>query len=91
MSWGFVSPCGRLFSGRERLDKGPAKSQRQECLDARNILEIQELDKNRFTCTANCEGRTINYQVMKKNNVDVAPARRSTGTSTSQGTVVSDW
>jgi hypothetical protein len=73
------------------LRKGPAKSQRQEHLDARNHLEIQELDKNRFACTANYEGRTVNYQVMKKNNVDAAPARPSTGTSARQGTVVSDW
>jgi hypothetical protein len=65
------------------LRKGPAKSQRQEHLDPRNHLEIQELDQNRFACTTNYEGRTVNYQVMKKTKVDTIPAQQST--------VLSDW
>ena len=59
------------------LRKGPAKSQRQERLDARNSQEIRELDNKRYECTTSYEGRMVNCQVMKKNGVAAAPARRS--------------
>jgi hypothetical protein len=59
------------------LQKGPAKSQREERLDARNSLEIQELDNKRYSCTTNYDGRMVNYQVMQKANGAAAPAKQN--------------
>jgi hypothetical protein len=59
------------------LQKGPAKSERQERLDSRNLLEIHELDKDRYTCTTNFDGRMVNYQMMKKNGVPATSPRQS--------------
>jgi hypothetical protein len=49
-----------------RLQRGEARTERDQQLDARNLLQIRELDDNVYQCTTCYEGRQVNWQVMKK-------------------------
>jgi hypothetical protein len=60
------------------LRNGPARSRREERLDPQNVLDIQELDQNRFVCSTRYEGQLVNWQVMKKTGVGAAAGRRQT-------------
>jgi hypothetical protein len=75
------------------LKKGPAKSQREERLDARNCLEIKELDNKRLTCATNFDGRMVNYQVMRKADGDATAPHPNNppAQSNRQNAAPSDW
>jgi hypothetical protein len=70
-----------------RLQRGEARAERGEQLDARNRLEIRELDDNVYQCTTRYEGRQVNWQVMKK----AAAPDAADPTARRRATLGSDW
>jgi hypothetical protein len=49
------------------LEDGDAKSKREDKIDAHNVLELRELEGNKFSSAARFDGGLVHWQMMQKN------------------------